>query len=173
MECSSAASVGICSLEIEQAIQIAAGDINELQKQSPTTGTVQRLQVQKSKLSSRYRSGNNHHKSLCRFRQTECRNCGKVGHIAKVCRSKTKKISKKSSKGQATHYVLQDSTLSSEIPPSPSVSPQQQGSNLYELLEFPVKEKTNPIVLTVHVNKAVLLMELDRGASLSVINEDT
>ena len=33
--------------------------------------------------------------------------------------------------------------------------------------------KTNPIVLTVHVNKAVLPMELDTGASLSVISEDT
>ena len=57
----------LCSLEIEQAIQVATGDINELQNQSPTTATVQRLQIQKSKLSSRYQSGNNHHESPCRF----------------------------------------------------------------------------------------------------------
>ena len=57
----------LCSLEIEQAIQVAAQDINELQKQSPIGATVQRLQIQKSKLSSRYQSGNNHHESPCRF----------------------------------------------------------------------------------------------------------
>ena len=37
---------------------------------------------------------------------------------------------------------------------------------------FPSKGKTNPIVLTVHVNRAVLPIELDTGASLSVISED-
>ena len=57
----------LCSLEIEQAIEVAAQDINELQKQSPISATVQRLQIQKSKLSSRYQSGNNHHESPCRF----------------------------------------------------------------------------------------------------------
>ena len=57
----------LCSLEIEQAIEVAAQDINELQKQSPTSATVHGLQIQKSKLSSRYRSGNNHHESPCRF----------------------------------------------------------------------------------------------------------
>ena len=119
------------SLEIEQAIEVAAQDINELQKQSPTTGTVHRLQVQKSKLSSCYWSGNNHHKSLCRFRLTECRNCGKVGHIAKVCRSKTKKISKKTSKGQATHPY-------------------------YKTLPF--QAKFHHLLLCLHSNKAVICL---------------
>ena len=41
---------------------------------------------------------------------------------------------------------------------------------MYDL--FPVKGKTNLIVLTVHVNKAVLSMELDTGASLSLISEN-
>ena len=66
------------SLEIALAIEVAAWDINELQKKSPTTATVQRLQVQTSKLSSCHRSGNIHHESPCRFRQVECRNCGKL-----------------------------------------------------------------------------------------------
>ena len=57
-----------------------------------------------------------------------------------------------------------------EILPSPLVSPQQQSSNVYDL--FPAKGKTNPIVLTVHVNKAVLPMELDTETTLSVVSED-
>ena len=91
-------------------MKVAALDLNDLQEQLSTAATVQRLQVQKSKLSSRYLSGNNRLASTCHFRQVECRNCGNVGHIAKVCRSTTKKVSKKTLKGQATHSILlQDS----------------------------------------------------------------
>ena len=64
-----------------------------------------------------------------------------------------------------THLLLM------KLQPSPPVSPQQPCSNVYDL--FPVKGKTNPIVLTVCVKKAVLPMELDAGASLSLISKDT
>ena len=49
--------------------------------------------------------------------------------------------------------------------------PQQQCSD--RVLPFSSQKQNNPIVLTVHVNKAVLPMELDTGASLSIISEDT
>ena len=97
------------ALEIAQAMEVAARDINDLQKQFPHTATVQRLQTQKHKVLVCYRCGNNHLATSCRFQQAECRNCGKVGHIAKVCRSKIQKVSKKTTKGQATQYMLQDS----------------------------------------------------------------
>ena len=80
-------------------------------------------------------------------------------------------MSKKTTKGQATQYMLQDSHPSDETQSPPPASPQQQCKNVYDL--FPVEGKSNPIVLTVCVNKAVLPMELDTGASLSIISEDT
>ena len=107
---------------------------------------------------------------MCCFRQAECRNCGKVGHIAKVCSIKTQKVLKKTPKGQATHYMLQDSPPWNETSSQPA-SPQQQFSNVCDL--FPIKGKSNPIIWTVRVNKAVLRMELDPGASVSIISEDT
>ena len=66
--------------------------------------------------------------------------------------------------------MLEDSPPSDETQ-SPAVFPQQQCSNVYDL--FPVKGKSNLIVLTVHVNKAVLSLKLDAGAFLSIISEDT
>lgn len=31
--------------------------------------------------------GGNHHRSACKFKNAECRRCGKKGHLAKVCRA--------------------------------------------------------------------------------------
>ena len=41
-----------------------------------------------------YRCGENHDSATCRFKDAECRHCRKVGHIAKVCRSKLKQPQK-------------------------------------------------------------------------------
>ena len=35
-----------------------------------------------------YRCGGQHKAEVCRFRTEKCRKCGKVGHIAKKCRSR-------------------------------------------------------------------------------------
>ena len=87
-----------------------------------------------------------------------------VSRILEVCHSK---VSKKTSNGQATHSILQDFPPSDETPPA---SPRQPYNNVYDF--FSVRGKTNPIALTIHVNMAVLPMELDTGASLSLISED-
>ena len=82
----------------------------------------------------------NYLESTCRFRQAECRNCGKVSHIAKVCHSKIKRLSKKTSKDQATHSIQQDSPFSTK----PCYLHQCLHNNnaviVYDL--FPVKSKT-------------------------------
>ena len=42
------------SLKIAQAMEVAAHDVNDLQKQLPTTATVQHLQVQKLAILQRF-----------------------------------------------------------------------------------------------------------------------
>ena len=99
-----------------------------------------------------YRCGAQHLATECRFYNGECCCCKKIGHIAKVCRSKPTVPS-----SRPTHYV-QDS----EIPPT-------NQDTYYEL--FMIKDATrDPILITIELNKVPLQMELDTGASLTLIN---
>ena len=99
-----------------------------------------------------YRCGAQHLATECQFYNAECRCCKKIGHIAKVCRSKSTMPS-----SRPTNYV-QDS----EIPPTDQ-------DTSYEL--FMMKDATrDPILITLELNEIPLQMELDTGASLSLIN---
>ncbi|XP_011408756.1 PREDICTED: uncharacterized protein K02A2.6-like, partial [Amphimedon queenslandica] len=82
-----------------------------------------------------YRCGNAHSPSTCRFSTAKCHNCGKLGHIGKVCRSKPQK-------------------------PATSKPPQK-------------KVRVDPIQVNVTINGKELVMELDTGASVSIISEKT
>uniref|UniRef100_A0A1X7VUA5 CCHC-type domain-containing protein n=1 Tax=Amphimedon queenslandica TaxID=400682 RepID=A0A1X7VUA5_AMPQE len=38
-----------------------------------------------------YRCGGRHYATHCRFKDVDCRSCGKEAHLAKVCRSSKKR----------------------------------------------------------------------------------
>ena len=121
-----------------------------------------------------YRCGGNHYATKCKFIDADCRKCGKKGHLARVCRSVA--TSKKPQMGKSSplqsrtlpakpHFPTH--TLDLEPHPLPPPSPDSD----YSLFTFPSKSK--PIVITMQVNNATLPMELDTGASLSLISEAT
>ncbi len=77
--------------------------------------------------------------------------CKKKGHIARVCRSKTKGKSTRS-----THRVSQE---------------QSESEDDILLLHCTRTNATEPITVTVTANQADLEMEVDTGASASIISE--
>ncbi len=46
-----------------------------------------------------------HQSPECRFREASCKNCGKKGHIARVCRSKSKQYRKPA---RETHLLTEE-----------------------------------------------------------------
>ena len=91
--------------EIAQAMELAernttelkAMDSTEVQVVSDKRKVVQHKQTQEISnqplpvggvKKSCYRCGGQHKPEFCRFRTETCRRCGKIGHIAKKCRSK-------------------------------------------------------------------------------------
>ena len=109
-----------------------------------------------------------HLESECRFRQAECYNCHKKGHIRRACKSKSQgrgSHSKRRGKHggpHKTHQINQDGT---DKPAEPTV---------YELFQTRRnKPHTPPITVNLCMNDKLVEMEVDTGASASLISEKT
>ena len=149
------------ALKLAQSFEAAEKDVKDMQRHDPSghvsaqvnKATHKQQQPPSHKPSSCFRCGANHNPSTCRFKQEQCHSCGKTGHIAKVCRSKPKPRPEKKLK---THKVEESSTSPSE----------------YTL--FPVKDaKSSPLQTTVKLDGHSVTMEIDTGASVSLISEAT
>ena len=129
-----------------------------------------------------YRCGGPHLATTCRFVRETCRACGKTGHIARVCRSKRSEHGT-SSQGSGSSrtdprirtHLLEVSNSSSDpsfrTTSNPSSSTTTASSEVYTM--FPVVSRSKPFTLSVMINNHPLPMELDTGASVSVISEST
>lgn len=113
-----------------------------------------------------YRCGGNHLAPQCSFIDAICRACKKKGHIAKVCCSKHSQPTQHTrARKSATAHRIDTSTPPPELPSSPT------NDNAYTM--FPVNSRSRPIVLPVKLDNKEIQMELDTGASLSVIGKET
>ena len=116
-----------------------------------------------------YRCGRTNHTSdACRFKESDCLHCGKKGHIAKVCRSRAKP-DRRTQRGRQpgklpqpkpTHHVTGEVTHDGSDDP------------MYMLFNVP-SARSSPILVTVQLNEASLEMEVDTGATASLISDST
>ena len=105
-------------------------------------------------------------RSACGVIKEKCHNCGKTGHISNVCQSPTTMSQK--SKGRPAKGL--DSVNMEESSPLEKLTP-EESNNLFMIYSF--SSRSDPIKLAVEVNGHKLDMELDTGASVTVISEDT
>jgi len=95
--------------------------------------------------------------SQCKFCTAECHRWHKTGHNVKVCNSRPDAKSHHSGK-RANHYL-------EEIPDLPDTEDPTYGL-------FTLQSKTHdPIVVQLELNSVPIRMELDSGASLTLINK--
>ncbi len=114
-----------------------------------------------------HRCGGRHLASSCRFRDADCRRCGKRGHIARVCRSKPKE---QHSPGRETARPTDRRT---NVLEDVEEEPENQDT-VYPASLFCLSGRTtDPLRETVQINQVDVSMEVDTGASLSVISEET
>ena len=127
-----------------------------------------------------YRCGGRHKSSVCKFKEENCHFCGKRGHISRVCRSRQRQQHPKSRPSgakpehDAKHVDVKDADTSTV----PSGSTEQPTDS--SVVEDPVywtfqlsKQGTDPLLVTLSADQADLQMEIDTGASVSVISEET
>ena len=119
----------------------------------------------KPQFSPCYRCGGKHSAAKCKFKDAECFHCGKKGHIARVCRSKQREPQageRPSRKKQHTNNLMTD-------------QPEEQASCDDEPVysQFQLTDRVSkPLAVQVEANGRTLDMEVDTGASLSIISED-
>ena len=106
-----------------------------------------------------YRCGAKHAPAECRFKDVDCHYCGKKGHIAKVCHSKTRDQKRPQRNAQTTHQVKPDDASDSEF-------------SIYHTTTTD-RVATKPYTVTVQIDRKDLTMEIDSGATFSIISNNT
>ena len=100
--------------------------------------------------------GGKHWKKDCPFKDSECHGCKQVGHIKKMCKNKNM------SKSKSTYYIEKNEDAHGNAPVNPNAE--------YEYT-FSVRDsgKIPPINVNVLLNNKKLEMELDTGATRTII----
>lgn len=100
-----------------------------------------------------YRCGRSDHKPpKCPFKSTKCHNCGKVGHLRKVCRSPPKKPDQASKTYRRVKVIQQE---------DPDVLCQVRGA------------RDKPLEVDLIIGGKPLCMEVDTGSAVSLVSEQT
>ena len=155
------------ALELAQGMESAAKNVRELSvpvrelpsTAGPTTAVQNPVNLVGDNAPNRssptcYRYGKaGHYASVCKHKETVCNKCGKVGHLQKVCRSKQSKAIRK--------------------PPKIVNSVQDDATDEYQLLNITSPGKATPWNVSVDIEGITVLMQLDTGALLSLMSENT
>ena len=108
-----------------------------------------------------YRCLGNHQAHACPYIKATCFSCSKVGHVRKACRSQAQ-----ASRGDTGHSKVK--LVTDESTPDDT-----RDGRVYELFSVGTKTKTSPYMAQLVVNDKPIAMEVDTGASVSLINKDT
>ena len=165
------------ALDIALSVEAADSDVKQLQKppgtvmyQTHSNNQRPPRRTQRPAIPPRlpcYRCLGNHAPQACQFKEAECHKCKKVGHIAKACKIKQNHPRlEPRQRPRRTHYVDD-----SPGPEPDELTPTTPDSS-YNLFTV-TGSGHNPILLQVTVNQTAIQMELDTGASLSLINKQT
>ena len=163
------------NLTFKKAFEIAQSHESAAKNIATLHGSYQSHDVHKLKDSASssyqpcYRCGQSGHRDVnCRFRTATCYYCGKVGHIKSVCRSR------KHSRHSSNHSSRSSTDHSSTAHPSEvkQISEEPNSTEEYTLFSIPSGSRT-PLYATVLIDNSSLIMEIDTGASFSVISKAT
>ena len=115
-----------------------------------------------------YRCEQDHPPDRCRYKKAVCRNCGKIGHIQRACRSQGRQHWGKPQTGVRPQLWKAKAVKSLHL---------EDAEELEELVEYKlntvVGERDKPLVVTVEIEGKELKMEVDTGAAVSLVSYET
>ena len=117
-----------------------------------------------------YRCGGPHRMNDCRFKEATCHKCGKVEHIAKVCRSGNHSKNRRTAPPLPQQSKSRNSFRAHTVAEGEERS--EESESTYDLYHLNIS-KSEPIRVTLSLNRAKTVMEVDTGASVSIVSEAT
>ena len=138
------------ALALESAVQ------GTMDIQTPSSDTVHKITEKRQNSIKCYRCGKTNHKATqCRHKDTVCNKCNKTGHLAKVCQSK--KDAHTSKRQLSTHVVTEQVSVE-----------ERQEYSLFTIHDTTgVKDKTDPLFVTMNLNGKQMPMEIDTGSAVT------
>ena len=115
-----------------------------------------------------YRCGrSNHDQKDCRFRDATCHHCKKKGHIAPACRSK------KNATGKATPRLTARANFvgTDALEPNEELNSEDCPIGNTFCISRLDESRSHPFTTEMELNGKTLTMEIDTGASVSIISE--
>lgn len=115
-----------------------------------------------------YRCGGKHWSRDCRFKDSECNFCHKKGHLINVCRSRLSQNNGQNKKTKKKSRSPVSSTNTNLV---------ESMDQLFDENEYSVYHmnagNSDPIMVTMNVQDRDIVMEVDTGASTTLISEHT
>ena len=157
------------ALEVAQGLEMAAKNARTLQPKAGLGTATSSESAEQSvfnvnppleggQVVSCYRCGrNNHTATKCRIKEAKCHGCGKVGHIIKMCQSRP-----------ASGFIRERHTGSIKW-----VEGEEDRDLEYSLFQLKSPSRSAPLEVSVKLDGHQANMEVDMGASLSIISEAT
>ena len=104
-----------------------------------------------------FRCGGNHFQSKCSFKNPECHSCAKIGHIARKFERSRQRDNRK--RFQNSNHILEEKG-------------NENSDDLFHIYKN-TNGKSKPFLVKVNLNRDLVELEVDTGASLTVINSKT
>ena len=101
--------------------------------------------------------GGNHFQSQSSFKNAKCHNCGKIGHIPQKCQKSRERDNRRTF--QSSNHILQEES-------------NENSDELFHIYKN-MNGKSKPLLVKVNLNRHLVELEVDAGASLTVINSKT
>ena len=146
-----------------RSMEAAASNMRDMQSNKGERVYWVEKKVEKREISvSCYGCGGKHKTKDCRSRDVECFCCHRKGHYANRCPQKKKEFEERKNQNKSnTHSLQVDVGEVEEI--------EESLNHLFKISE----EKSKAIVIEVNLNNVPVIMEVDTGACLTVINQNT
>lgn len=155
------------------AVQLIS-DKYQAKKRGETSAQQQRGEPKSDNSMACYRCGGKDHVAPdCRFKNAECRNCKKKGHLARVCRSRAPNSAATGTNLVRADRLVNHASGSSELVEA-SISVQAIDDDLTaETTQSQVLQIQPSVTVRVRVNGVPATFEVDTGASVSLMSLTT